>query len=463
MSVLFHNEMVWACLKALVISLILTPIFRDMFRSYHIVDRPGPRRVHVHPIPRVGGIPIAIAYAVSLISFSDLANGFGGVAWKLIPGAALVFLTGLADDLYGLKPLYKLAGQIAAALLVFASGVRIDVLGHSLPPWLDLPLTLFWLLLATNALNLIDGLDGLCAGIGLVATLALFGAAMLHGNLPLAHAILPLAGALVGFLFYNVSPATVFLGDSGALLIGFLLGCYGMVWTQKTATLLSLLVPLLALSIPLLDVFLAVLRRLLGRQPIFSADRAHIHHRLLDRGLTPGRAVLVLYLLAGVAAGFVLLLNSPIAARYENVLLLVAVAVLLLSVRQLGDKEFSLARRALFERQPAADQKLEKLGKALNQARTEEEWWSAIAEAAREAQWLRLIWTGPHNTREAVLSQGEAAWNFRVPLGGAGLLEVHGSCAGAQIDLSAFAEIVKRNSPTHSVTHRQEGEELAVR
>ena len=264
---LHNNLLLLASLKAFGISVILTPILRDVFRSYNVVDQPGLRRVHVYPIPRIGGIPIAIAYAVALYTFSGEGVGLGGPVMKLLPGAGMVFLTGLIDDFFNIRPLVKLGGQIVAALLVFWSGLSISTLasGNTLPLWLDLPLTVFWLLLTTNALNLIDGLDGLCAGMGMVATLALFGAAMLYGNQALEYATMPLACALAGFLCYNINPATVFLGDSGALLIGFLLGCYGMIWTQKTSTFLSLLVPVIALSVPLLDVSVAVIRRMLRR------------------------------------------------------------------------------------------------------------------------------------------------------------------------------------------------------
>jgi UDP-GlcNAc:undecaprenyl-phosphate/decaprenyl-phosphate GlcNAc-1-phosphate transferase len=461
--ILWQNEIVWASLKALAISLVLTPIIRDIFRSYNVVDRPGPRKVHGHPIPRVGGIPIAIAYGFSLISFSDLSGGFGALAWKLIPGAAVIFLTGLADDFFTLKPTYKLVGQIAAALLVYWSGLRIEILGSSLPGWLNLPLTVFWLLLATNALNLIDGLDGLCAGIGLVATLALFGGALLHGNLPLAHATLPLAGALLGFLIYNINPATVFLGDSGALLIGFLLGCYGMVWTQKTATLLSLMVPLLAISIPLLDVFLAVVRRFLRKQPIFGSDRAHIHHRLLDRGLTPRSVVLLLYLLAAGAAGIALLLSAPQIAHYQNILIVVGVGALLVGARHLGDKEFRLAGRWLSGQQLQhlqEQQQLEQFEKELAKAGTEEQWWKAVVDSARDSGWRRLTWNAPWGSKTETLREGETTWTFQISLGESGTVAVEGATgADAQADLTAFAEILRR---TRDVK-RPHGEQLAIR
>ena len=316
-------DLLWIAGKAFLIALILTPIVRDIFRSYNMVDRPGHRKVHAYPIPRVGGIAIAIAYGFSLITALGANSDATPAAWKLLPATTLVFVTGILDDFFSLKPVFKIVGLVAAASLVFWSGLHIGDLGNQpLPVWLDYPLTVFWLLLTSNALNLIDGLDGLCAGMGLMATLTLFAAALLRHNVPLAHATLPLAGALLGFLCYNFNPATVFLGDSGALLIGFLLGCYGMIWTQKSSTLLSILVPLLALSIPLLDVSLSVIRRFLRNQPIFSADRRHIHHRLLDRGFSAKQAVWVLYLFAALAAALALLsTTSPFAGNYQGIVI----------------------------------------------------------------------------------------------------------------------------------------------
>jgi UDP-GlcNAc:undecaprenyl-phosphate GlcNAc-1-phosphate transferase len=218
------DNLLWLAGKAFLIALILTPIVRDTFRSYNMVDRPGHRKVHAYPIPRVGGIAIAIAYAACLIPGIGAQPEFTGPLWKLLPGAAMVFLTGLVDDFFPLKTLLKIAGLVTAASLVFWNGLHIgDLAAQPLPMWLDYPLTVFWLLLTSNALNLIDGLDGLCAGMGLMATLTLFAAAWLHHNHPLENATLPLAGALLGFLCYNINPATVFLGDSGALLIGFML------------------------------------------------------------------------------------------------------------------------------------------------------------------------------------------------------------------------------------------------
>lgn len=455
---LHNNSLLLAGLKAFGVSVIFTPILRDIFRSYNVVDRPGLRRVHIHPIPRIGGIPIAIAYAFALYTFNGEGVGLGGPVMKLLPGAGVVFLTGLVDDFFCLRPLVKLGGQIIAALLVFWSGLSVATLGSStgteLPLWLNLPLTIFWLLLTTNALNLIDGLDGLCAGIGTVATLALFGAAMLYGNQPLAYATMPLACALVGFLCYNINPATVFLGDSGALLIGFLLGCYGMIWTQKTSTLLSLLVPVMALSVPLLDVSVAVFRRVLRRQPIFAADRGHIHHRLLDRGLTPKRAVLVLYLFAAMAAGLALLLIAPQAARFRNLLLVLLVIAIWLGLRELRYKEFNFLGRLVFggEWQQSLREtlRLDHLTVSLAAANTQADWWMALVETARECEWNSLRWTSPRGTQELVISNSEAAWTFQVFLGEHGTLEIAGISRNCGLDLPNLATLIQQSLHTRS-------------
>jgi UDP-GlcNAc:undecaprenyl-phosphate GlcNAc-1-phosphate transferase len=452
------GELLWLAGKAFLIALILTPIIRDIFRSYDIVDRPGQRKVHVHPMPRVGGISIAIAYVVSLLTVAVSGDPLAASispAWKLIPGASLVFITGLLDDFFSLKPVFKVLGLVAAASIVFWSGISIGgVANHPLSLWLDYPLTVFWLLLTSNALNLIDGLDGLCAGMGLVATFTLFTAALLHHNLPLAYATLPLAGALAGFLWYNLNPATVFLGDSGALLIGFLLGCYGMIWTQKASTLLSFLVPLLALSIPLLDVSLSVLRRFLRKQPIFSPDKGHIHHRLLDLGLTPGQAVRVLLLFAALAAAFALLASSSVGGTYWGLIILLFCAAAWVGVRQLRYAEFDIAGRLLFrgelQRTMDARLRLERLDSALEQATSEKDWWNALAQGGKALGLVAIRWTGADGPRhELPIEDTTPAWSFHVPLSETDSIELEGAfpAAMASSDLIGFAEMASRTFP----------------
>ena len=463
------SELSWSAGKAFLISLVLTPITRDIFRSYNVVDRPGRRKVHAYPIPRIGGIAIAIAYTVSLAATATLNGSLPGSdspVWRLIPGAALIFVTGLLDDFFTLRPSVKLAGELAAAVLVLSNGLRVEAVGgFDLPWWLSFPITIFWLLLATNALNLIDGLDGLCTGIGLLATLTLSGAALIHGNVPMAQATVPLAGALCGFFFYNFNPATVFLGDSGALLIGFLLGCYGMIWTQKKDALLSVAVPLLALSIPLLDVSLSVVRRYIRNQPIFSADRGHIHHRLLSRGMSVRSAVLVLYLVAGVAAVFALLLSLPALGHYRALVILAFFTALWAGVRQLRYSEFDVmggfilkgAFRRTLERRDQIDQ----LSTALADAKTEDEWWNVLVRLARDLAWTRIAWTGGHDSREHVLDQRSPAWTFSVPLSDAESVVAEGTVnpASSAFDLIGYAQVVAQSF----LAKRREWERLVTR
>jgi len=370
------------------ITVVLTPILRDVFRSFKVVDQPDQKRkVHVYPIPRVGGIAIAIAYFVAfqLVRLSDgrpLERELVLVS-HILPAGVLVFLTGLIDDFFGLKPWQKFIGQFAAAALACWAGVQISFVGnHPIPEIWSVSLTIGWLVVCTNAFNLVDGLDGLATGVGLFATLTIFIAALIQGNEPLAYATLPLAGCLLGFLCFNFNPATVFLGDCGSLLIGFLLGCFGVIWTDKSVTLLGITAPLMALSVPLLDVMLCVVRRWLRNQPIFSADRGHIHHRLLDRGLSPRQAVLILYGLSSLAAIFSLV-QAFVDDLYIAVLVVsVFLGVVWLGVHKLGYAEFMLAGKLLrvgeLQRGVSANLNLSAFDKLISSARTPAECWEAL-------------------------------------------------------------------------------------
>ena len=338
-------------------------------------------------------------------------------------------------------------------MIVFAGGLRIEsIAGAQIPLWVSFICTVLWVLVSTNALNLIDGLDGLCAGMGLLATLTLFGAALLYGNMPLAHATFPLAGALLGFLCYNFNPATVFLGDSGALLIGFLLGCYGMIWTQKSATLLSVTVPLLALSIPLMDVSLSVVRRFIGNRPIFGADRGHIHHRLLDRGLSARQAVLVLYVASTIPAALALLLAAPSLGKFQALIIVLFCGAAWFGIRQLRYSEFDMVGRLLFggefKRAVDSELRLTSATTALNSALSEEEWWGKVIDVARDMKWVRVtLLNGDIPRHRIALGDPAAAWVLQIALGENETLQVEGSStsAGPKIDLIAFTEIAARS------------------
>jgi UDP-GlcNAc:undecaprenyl-phosphate GlcNAc-1-phosphate transferase len=422
------NYFLATALASFGISLILTPVLRDVFRAFRVVDEPDHRKVHGHPIPRVGGIAIAISYFVVFHFIRNTGESLNdphlATVFRMLPAGLLVFVTGLVDDLFGLKPKQKFFGQFVAAGLACWAGVKITgVGGYSLPDIWAIPITLLWLVLCTNAFNLVDGLDGLASGVGLFATLTIFIAAILQGNEPLALATLTLAGALLGFLCFNFNPATVFLGDCGSLLIGFLLGCFGVIWAQKSVTLLGIAAPLMALSMPLLDVTLCIIRRWLQNRPIFSADRGHIHHRLLDHGLSPKQAVFVLYGLSSVAA-----ICSLVQAFVNNVYIavLVGVAFLLIVwvvVHKLRYAEFIMAGRLLrlgeLQRGVRANLTLHAFEKSIGKAATPAECWEALLGTIEGFGFIGAeMQMG--NERFQQIAKKTNCWFVRIPLSAKG-------------------------------------------
>jgi UDP-GlcNAc:undecaprenyl-phosphate GlcNAc-1-phosphate transferase len=240
-------------------------------------------------------------------------------------------------------------------------------------------------------MNLIDGVDGLAAGVGFFATTTMLLAALLQGNLALAVATVPMVGCLIGFLRYNFNPATIFLGDSGSLLIGFLLGCYGVLWSQKSATILGMTAPLIALSVPLIDTTLAIVRRYLRSKSIFAADRGHIHHRLLDRGLTHREVAMVFYGLCSAAAMFSL---SLVSERWESLVILLFCCVAGACIHRLGYIELGVAGRMFtqgaFRRQISSQIALKHYEELLVSAETPEECWAVIEQACREFGFHRV-------------------------------------------------------------------------
>ena len=404
----------------------------------------------------MGGIPIAIAYVGSfgllLLSRLNAGSVLGQhlpLVWKLLPAAGLIFATGLIDDLFGLKSWQKLLGQVAAALSAYWGGVQaLTLAGHPVDHWWCLPLTVLWLVGCSNAFNLIDGVDGLAAGLGLFATLTIAIAALLHGNLPLAVATAPLAGALLGFLRYNFNPASIFLGDSGSLLVGFLLGCYGVLWTQKSATLLGMAAPLMALSIPILDVCLSIGRRFLSQNPIFGADRGHIHHRLLDRGLSPRRVALLLYAVGGLGA-LLSVLQSLLPGRLPLLVLALFCASIWIFVRSLGYVEFGVARKVFLggtvRRLLGAHIHLVNLESSLAAASTPNDCWVAIRDACQHLGFhrVRLQLLG-ESYDEQIAPGSQICWTMRIPVSPDDYVNCDREigCALETTGLAAFADLL---------------------
>jgi UDP-GlcNAc:undecaprenyl-phosphate GlcNAc-1-phosphate transferase len=342
--------------------------------------------------------------------------------WSLFPAVGLIFFVGLADDLFGMKATHKLFGQILAASWAVWMGVKIPSLnGHPGADWIMLPLSVLWLVGCTNAFNLIDGMDGLASGVGLFATLTTLLAAILQGNWGLSMATVPLAGCLLAFLRYNFNPASIFLGDSGSLTIGFLLGCFGVIWSQKSATLLGMISPLMAFSLPLLDVGLSIGRRFLRNQPIFQPDRGHIHHRLLGRGLHPRAVALILYTACGIAA-ILSLLQSSLSFHLGGLIIILFCSLSILGIRRLDYVEFRTAGRILRQgkilQMMQGEIHLQNFRTALNEAKTLEDCWSIVRKACEEMDFcsVRMTLHGQSFQEMFRLPIDDPTWQIRVRL-----------------------------------------------
>ncbi len=263
---------------------------------WRIVDKPAWRKIHQHPVPRTGGVAIGIGVLTGLLLLPmnpHLRLGLAGASILLI-------VTGLYDDWRGLKPHIKLAAQVLAALWAVHWGIRIEWVRtplHSLQALgpASIPITVFWLVLVTNTINLIDGMDGLAAGITCIVGVTLLISGHLLNQTPVLLFVLCLLGSLLAFLRYNFNPARVFMGDSGSMVCGFFLAAASVLGVFKTTTTFTLAVPVLALGLPLIDTVLAVLRRLRQGRSIFSADNQHLHHRLLQKGYSQRQVVLAAY------------------------------------------------------------------------------------------------------------------------------------------------------------------------
>ena len=416
-------------LSACCISLLLTPLCRDLFLRRGWVDLPdNVRKLHSRPVPRSGGIAVMLACAFALLA-GYLLRPSGVVLYiqhrvlltAVLPATVAIFLVGIADDLMNLRPRYKLVGQFAASMFTVLMGARLN-LPH-LPIWLNIAISLVWLLACTNAINLIDGLDGLAGGVSLLALLTTLGVAVIQHNYGLLLATAPLAGALLGFLRYNFAPASIFLGDAGSLTIGFLLGCLGMVWSANSGNGVNLLGPLIALALPLMDVLLAIFRRYLRGVPIFRADRGHIHHRILAMGFSPRTATLILYGCCTVFA-MLALLQSFDQHRYDNLVLALFLFVVLFGVRRLRYVEFTAMRQMLqrgtFRTVLTEEIHLQEIRSELAQAVTAEECWKAVRRMCENAQvsHLTLHIIGREFQYRNDRLEGEATYSITLPLGG---------------------------------------------
>ena len=298
---------------ALVTSLAATPVARRLAIRLGAVDVPNPRRINKTPIPRMGGIAIFAGIAAAFV-VQYLGTMFWGWPvvlvpsprmqvnyWMLVAAFAVIFATGLLDDKYSLKPLQKLAGQVLAAVLAVAGGLVIGDISNPFAAefihlgWVAYPATVVYLVAYVNIINLIDGLDGLAAGISAIASATMFVLSVWAGRLDSAALSIAVVGSSLGFLRYNFHPASIFMGDSGSLTLGFALGVSSLLSVTRFAGLTTIAVPLVISAVPILDTFSAIVRRTRAHVSVGHADRGHIHHRLMDEGYDQRQAVLFMY------------------------------------------------------------------------------------------------------------------------------------------------------------------------
>lgn len=316
---------------AFLLALMFTPVAIKIAPKIGAIDIPKDnRRMHTKAMPRFGGIAIFIGTTAALLLFFPKTPWLTGV----IIGGTLMFLTGVVDDLRGLPAKVKLLCQILCAGILFFFDVRISFMtkpfddGFFYLPWaLSLFVTILWVVGITNTINLIDGLDGLAAGVAFIASLAIAYTASLHGRPDVCMALLAVGGGALGFLPFNFNPAKIFMGDAGALFLGFMLAAFSLQSAMKSVTVVATVAPVLVLAIPIFDTAFAILRRIINKRPIMEADKGHLHHRIMAFGLGQKRAVLTLYGISGIMGVAAILISRDLILESSLLVLIAAVFI----------------------------------------------------------------------------------------------------------------------------------------
>lgn len=317
-------------IAAFVASILLTPLVKRLAFKIGAVDAPNYRKVHARIMPRLGGLAIFLSFLIAVAIFQPILiineNG-SNFLLAIIIGACIIVATGVVDDMREISAKAKLVGQLIAALIViFVGGIQIDMItlpfvGELNFGMLSIPLTILWIVGITNAINLIDGLDGLAAGVSTIALITLAIMAIIMGNMFVLAIAAILAASTFGFLFYNFHPAKIFMGDTGALFLGFMISVLALLGF-KNVTVVSLIIPVIILGVPISDTFFAIVRRVRMKKKWSDPDKSHLHHRLLDMGFTHRQTVLIIY---GIAIMFGLAAIIFSMAKVWGAILLVAV------------------------------------------------------------------------------------------------------------------------------------------
>lgn len=299
--------------SATLMSLIATPIVRKFAFKIGAVDVPkDDRRVHKKAMPLMGGLAIFAAVIISVLIFLPLDK----TTFSILVGGTLIVISGIIDDLKDMSPKVKLLFQILAGVVLILGGIKVDFITNPFTSnssllylrWLSIPITLFWVVGITNTLNLIDGLDGLAAGVAMISSVSLMLVASKFGYVEITILSAIVAGSCLGFLPFNFNPAKIFMGDTGALFLGFMLAAISIEGVMKSVATIAVIVPILILGVPIFDTTFAIFRRLLNGQSIMAADKGHLHHRLLNKGFSQKKTVLILYGISSIFGLFAVLI-----------------------------------------------------------------------------------------------------------------------------------------------------------
>ncbi len=332
-----------ACLLALVVGLLMTRVAKIVALKLGVVDKPDARKVHQGLMPRMGGLGIYSGFMAGAVFYvcSHPNIAFTGDVLGLLLSATIVFITGVVDDIKSIRPTTKLLGQLVAALVFVGFGGYVKFFSNPFGgdiiflDYMGIPVTIIWLVGISNAVNLIDGLDGLAAGVSIISACTMAVVSLSHGYYMPAALLFVLAAATLGFLRYNFSPATIFMGDSGSLTLGFVLGAIAIMGFAKGATIVALVIPVLILAIPIFDTFFAIVRRLIEHKPVFQPDKGHLHHRLLAMGLSHKQTVLIIYAIT-MFMGCIAILTALLPPWMTVLLVAAALLVLFAGAHHLG-------------------------------------------------------------------------------------------------------------------------------
>lgn len=320
-----------ALIVALVVSFLSTPIVKSFAYKLGAIDVPrDARRMHKVPIPRMGGLAIFLGFIISVLIFGEITEQMKGI----LLGSVIIVVMGIIDDITPLRARLKFVVQILAALIPVYYGVQITYISNpnlfSDNPywhlgWLSIPITVLWIVGLTNAVNLIDGLDGLAIGVSTISALTMLAIAILVSDVQVAIVMAALVGACIGFMPYNLNPAKIFMGDTGSTFLGYILACITIQGLFKFYAVISFVVPFLILGLPIFDTMFAIVRRISHGQNPMAPDRSHVHHRLIDMGLNQKQAVAVLYVISAILG-----LSAVVLATDGEIRALLCLAALLI-------------------------------------------------------------------------------------------------------------------------------------